>query len=324
MTMQANKAHVPYNRGSLRYSPNTDNGGSDPYGSEGGGSTSSTLRYDGEISEEWVITGVPAGTQLLDVATGATDLPQPGDAMDGHSDWLVARIDNLHDKGDISKTDQLCTWAATIVYQPDPSQKPTEIYFSGNRVMQVVTQDVQSQAAIVNGAGDPYNPQVQEARAVLRIKVVKRYLADGSFGGTVIQNFQDMQSSADWDVPGLGTVPAGDCFCSMIEAPLVKEPVWHIQAEFHFDIDTTNLVQIGGSGSPQDVGFNQALLNCGYQFLKTANDKTTKILFADSNGCAHGGIGLLQDDGTKADPASPVYDLWHTKPTADFNDLSLF
>lgn len=324
MSYTAQKSRVPYRRATFSYSPNSDNGGSDPYGSEGDGANSSTLAYEGDQSEEWVIRGVPQDTQPIDVAKNADGLPQPGDSMDGHDDWLVSRIENLHDTGDVDKNDQSNTWKCTIIYVPDPPKKPTEIYFSGNRVMQVVTQDVQSGQAIVNGAGDPYNPQVQEARAVLRIKVVKRYLADGSFGGTVIQNFQDTQSSADWDIPGLGTVPAGDAFCSMIEAPLIKEPVWHIQAEFHFDIDTTNLVQIGGSGSPQDVGFNQALLNCGYQFLKTANDKTTRTLFADSNNVCHGGIGLLKDDGTKADPASPVYDLWHTKPTADFNDLNLF
>jgi len=155
----------------------------------------------------------------------------------------------------------------------------------------------------------------------LRIRVIKRYLADGSFGGTIIQNYQDMQSSLAWDIPGLGSVPAGDAFCTLIEAPLVKEPVWHIQAEFHFEIDTTNLVVIGGSGPKVDVGFNQALLNCGYQYKDSAGKKQ---LFASDSGIAHGGIGLLKDDGTKADPSSPVYDLWHSKPTADFNLLELF
>jgi hypothetical protein len=81
-----------------------------------------------------------------------------------------------------------------------------------------------------------------------------------------------------------------------------------------------------GLGDPQDVGFNQAILNCGYQWLKTPNVRTqaNKNLFA-AGGIVHGGIGLLNDDGTEnTNPANPIYDLWHTKPTADFNDLDLF
>jgi hypothetical protein len=319
--MEAKKSRHPYNRASFSYTPNVANDGGDPYGSEGGGSNDATLDYLGEQSEEWIINGVDPDMQPIDVALNADNLPQPGDTMDGHDDWIVARIENLRDTEAIDSKTGLVTWRCAIVYLPDPSQMPTEIHFSGSRVMQVVSQDVQTGAAIVNGAGDPYNPQVMEARATLKIKVVTRYLADGSFDGNVVESYMDHQSSADWEIPGLGTVPAGDVFCVLIEAPLVKEPVWHIQAEFHFEIDTTNLVQIGGTGGPVDVGFNQALLNCGYQY-KDSNGK--KQLFADDSDVKHGGIGLLNDDGTKGSPTNPIYDLWHTKPTVDFNDLGLF
>jgi hypothetical protein len=307
--MQASLSHRPSRHATFSYSPAGDSLGN-----------TFNLEFVGEVTEDWVITGVPSGSSPVYVAKNASDLPQPGAAATW-SDvtpicWMASEIRDLHDTGAADKQhDDDETWRCVISYLPDPSKMPTEVHIGANRVMQVVTNDVNSGDAIVNGAGDPYNPPVQEARAVLRVKIVKRFLDDGSFGSDTIQNFADHQSSGDWAIPGLGTVPAGDVFCIGIEAPLLTKPIWHRQAEFHFEVDTTNIV------NDEDVGFNQSLLNCGYQYIDSNGNK---VIFADDHGVSHGGIGLLNEDGTKADPGSPNYKTWQTKPTADFRDLDLF
>ena len=293
--MRAAKARHPRWRSSFAYSP------------QGVGRPPSTLAYIGEMSEEWLIYDVDPDAGPLEVAT-CPDLPQPGFSIAEHDDWLCSRIDNLVDTADVNKESGNVTWKCVVVYVPDPSALPVEIHYSSNRVMEVVSKDVATGEAIVNKAGDPFNPPVQEARARMRIRVVKRYVGDEFLYAGTIKAYADHQSSADWDIPGIGTVLAGHAYCTGIDAPLVKEPVWHQQCHYEFEIDV-------------DQKFVAKLLNCGYQYKDSGG---AKVLFADDKGTPHGGIGLLASDGTKGDAASPVFLEFTTKPTADFNDLELF
>jgi len=299
--MRAKRARHPYNRATFSYSP------ANPWGTK-----DYSLRYVGEQSEEWLIYDVDPAATPLDVIDGGSGLPQPGDAMEGHDDWLVSRVENLCDTPTVDKQSGYVVWRATVVYVPDPSALPTEIHFASNRVMEVVSHDVDTGEAIVNGAGDPFNPPVQEARGILRVRVIKRYRIE-DYDATDILTYEDNQNIDNWIFPVLGTLGPGQVYCSQIDGPLVKEPIWHVQAEFHFDI--------------QDPGntFNAKLLNCGYQYIDpTRPTGKQKRLFHDDTGVSHGGIGLLKADGTKGDPASPNFLTFQTKPAVDFNDLDLF
>jgi hypothetical protein len=311
--MNAEKSHTPNTRATFAYSLPQDQL-----------ENTYDMPFVGDVAEEWVIYDVEPDTSVIEVAQ-CEDLPQPGDDAGWSEYYLVNRIENLHDTGAIDPDNSNTVWKCIITYLPDPMQLPTEIHLSGNRVMRVVDHDEETGKAIVNPAGDPYNPLVQEARGLLRIRIIKRYAFD-DFDGEDIEGFEDHINEEDWVVPGIGTVPAGDAFIAMIDAPLVKEPIWHFQVEFQVEIDRTNLVTTDEGQT--DIGFDQYILNCGYQYLTTpvGQSNSQKHLFADDHGISHGGIGLLKADGTKLDPTSddPTYTRWKTKPKIDFNSLALF
>lgn len=303
--MRAEKSRHPRYRGSFRYAP------------QGVGYPPSTLKYDGEQTEDWIIYDVDPDAAPVDVAA-CTDLPQPGDPMEGQDDWMVARIDNLTDTSDVNKDTGNITCRCTIVYVPDPSKLPVEIHYNSNRVMEAIFTTVgtanklnadasEGGEAVVNGADDPFNPPVQEARCILRIRVLKRYVGDEFSEASTISRYAEKLSSEAFTIPGIGEIDAGHCYCSAIEAPLIKEPVWHHAAQYDFEVDV-------------DRGFVTRLLNCGSQYYGI-DDK--KHLFADDDGTPHGGIGLLEG-AAKGTPAAPEYLEFDTKPRADFNELGLF
>ena len=163
MSYTAQKLRVPYRRATFSYSPNSDNGGSDPYGSEGDGFQFEHIGLRGRT-----IRGMGHSRRSARHAAHRRGQergrPSTARRLDGRARRLARdphRESARRGRRGPERPEQHLEMHDNLV--PDPSQKPTEIYFSGNRVMQVVSQDVQSQAAIVNGAGDPYNPQVQEA-----------------------------------------------------------------------------------------------------------------------------------------------------------------
>lgn len=287
--MRAARIHHPYARGTFRYSP----------------SSLGTLKYVGEQSEDWYIYGVPDGFAPIDVAQ-CLDLPQPGDPMENHDDWLVSRIENVMDTADANKSRGTCTWRCTVVYVPDPEKLPVEIHYNSNRVMEVVYSDVDTGDPIVNGAGDLFNPPVQEPRCVIRLRIIKRYNGDEFV--LDLKAYADHRSSTAITIPGLGEIDAGHVYCAGLDAALVQEPLWHYMLTADLEVDA-------------DEEFAARLLNQGYQYK---DSKGKKVLFADDYGVPHGGPGLLNADGTKADSQSPNWLTFQTKPQADLNQLGLF
>jgi hypothetical protein len=308
--MIATRSGNPFMRGHMRYMP------TDPWGA---GPT--PLTADGEINEEWTVVGAKNFTGYAeDEAQGplrvfsATGLPALGSEYWEDSNWLCSRYENIYDTAatvltDLDDPKGTVTWKLTLIYVPDPTKRPVEVYFSTNRVMKVVDKDLLTGASIANSRGDLFNPEVQEARAILRMRVIKRCnLSD--MEAIDIRSYVDHVNEVDWSVPPLGTVPEATAFCVGINAPLVKEPIWHFQVEFEFDIE-----------DPKGT-FQRKLLDCGYQY--NGADGHSK-LFASDEGYAHNNIGLLDGSGGKlTDPTSPVFLDFDTKPTADFTELGLF
>lgn len=283
--MRAERARKPRAQGAFRYAP------------DGAAST-----YAGEMREEWVITGVPETYTPLIVAQ-CNDLPQPGDfsTESGYRYWCVARLENVTD------TAEKNTWRATVVYVPDPGSLPVEIYYSTIRATEAVETDLDG-VAIVNSAGDLFNPPVTEARCHIRLRVVKRWRSDAFDNAFVISEYAAHVNSAPVIIPGLGTVESRHLYCGGIDAQLVQEPIWHYVVTYDLEVDL-------------EKGFDTRLLNRGYAYL---DEHGKRRAFKTDEGVAHGQPGLLNEQGGKTDAAGANYLTFHTKPEADFNELGLF
>ena len=108
--------------------------------------------------------------------------------------------------------------------------------------MEAVYTDLETNQAIVNSANDLYNPPVEEPRAIVRLRIIKRWDKD-TWESLQIENYLHHKNlHAFW------TFRASKAYLSGVDATLVKEPYWHYQVAL--DVEGETKASGGGSRPP--------------------------------------------------------------------------
>lgn len=271
-----------------------------------------------EVIEVW--RAYKAGA-ILDVVTDLlndTVLPEKNDTYVDDTSMLVTN----RDIASVDNEEGRC-YDITITYSK-PGQYPSEeqnvVRFSNATYTRVVdvawnTSDKAFTNAIINSAGDPFDPPVQQEYSNLRVSITKNFV-DGS--GFVVSNIQEFQNTVNLNeetIVGM-EVPAKRARMVNIEAypfPYVNDfgnttTFWKV----------TFLIEIYG----EEWGANTRILDRGFNYLDDSGIKQPYKVGDDDDQSSEP-VLLDGSGGQLGDGDDPVFLDFLTFEPKDWSTLSI-
>jgi hypothetical protein len=214
----------------------------------------------------------------------------------------------------------------------DPCSLPLEvsIYSSHKQVAAwKQTNAMNEEVPICNSCGDLYNPPLSYDKSVIRLEILRRY-RNKDFDESWITDYVDhvndddftiAYTDADGSAISYGPFSANTVKLADLRAPSVRDPYYHKQALFVFEIDEDEWVKKVPDAGPRCFDPN------------SPDPANPKRIPPQSGGRPFNGIALLDGSGYQiTDEAQNSDDPndWYVEnefailPTADFDDLDLF
>lgn len=206
-------------------------------------------------------------------------------------------------------------WTVTVEYstttqereeEDNPLDEPVKRSWSCVKTTRIVDKDTDGNA-VLNPAGDPYDPPIEIPRSLIKVKFVRN---EPSFSGALIRAFVDKINSGPW-----GGAATGNVRCDDISAEeAFKKGVSYFVVSYEFTED------------PQ--GWNPAPLAQGFRELQAlGGDGEFPVKILGEDGKEIDKPVPLDADGHAIPPdelpAAAVFETVEAYEVADFNDLEL-
>ena len=233
-------------------------------------------------------------------------------------DYIISKISYAHERAYDAASGYSNLWSAILYVEPDPTRLEADVSFQGSHYQETVTLDQKTGDPIVNKAGDPFLPAIEENKGRLRLEVTKRFLPpkfDVSQLGWALYS----KSASSVGFTYLGQTYAYDknqLYCVDVRAPLVWDPIPHLQVTMAFEVDLLGAYETGVKTFWTRHPINQG------RFYKDSNGTKHPCSAA---GVLHGGVGQLDANGAQLpDGAIPLALNVETIPEYDFTSLKIF
>ncbi len=251
----------------------------------------------------------------------------------GTSKYAISKISYTHEKG-LDANEDFTTWSATLYLEPDPIQLLPEINFQATHYQETVSINQKTSidnapqgpntkgSAIVNTAGQPMIPAIEESKGRMRLEITRAFSPAGFNPDNFLKALytKSLNAISFTYLNNTYSYPANQLYCTDLRMPFSFDPVPHFNVTMSFEIDQ------GTATTPGITYWTRHPLSQGTQsFGTTANPSATLGPPQTQQGVLHGNTMGLDINGRQVLPPATAYVLTiETIPEFDFNALNIW